>query len=301
MGGRRKPRWAKWIVFAVVVATVGVLLARANLEFGPFTPPVVIDDQAAGTRKATLEDAVGIAHDVLARMERELVDYTGRIIKRERIRGKLGAESEMRFKIRSGGHSDGTGSPGNPQPMAVYLKFLRPKSSAGREVIWVEGQNQGKLIAHEAGILNIARAHLDPTGLLAMRGNLYPVTDIGLKNLVRQLIRRSEMIARAGGAEVTFVEGHSFDNRPCLLIQVRPHATAVDKNADVDPAIDFWLAEVVLDTERGVPLRYAAYGIPEEPGAEPPLLEEYAYHDLQLNVGLSDADFDPDNPEYDFP
>ena len=31
------------------------------------------------------------------------------------------------------------------------------------------------------------------------------------------------------------------------------------------------------------------------------LLEEYTYVDVQLNVGLIDADFDPDNPRYDFP
>lgn len=303
LGRRRKPRWGWWILAAVVVATVGSYLARANVERGPSTPPVAVDEGAAGTRLATLDEAVQIAHDVLARMDEDLIDYTGRIVKRERVRGKLGDETEMQFKIRTSRPASAgrEGATGDPQPMSVYLKFLRPKSATGREVIWVEGRNEGNLIVHEGGFFNLGRLHLDPTGLLAMRGSLYPISEIGFQNLVRQLIRRSEMITEAGGAEVTFVENHTFDDRPCLLIQVRPHATAVTKDAKVDPAIDFWLAEVVLDTERGVPLRYAAYGLPEKPGEEPPLLEEYAYHDVQLNVGLSDADFDPDNPEYDYP
>lgn len=301
LAGRRKPRWGWWVLAAVVVVAVGGYLARANIERGPSTPPVAVDEEAAGTHTATLDEAVRIAHDVLARMDAELIDYTGRIVKRERVRGKLGDETEMLFKIRTSRPASAGGSAGDGQPMSVYLKFLKPKSTAGREVIWVEGRNEGNLIAHEGGIFNLARVHLNPTGLLAMRGSLYPISEIGFQNLVRQLIRRSEMIAKAGGAEVTFVEDHTFDGRPCLLIQVRPHATAVSEDAEVDPAIDFWLAEVVLDTERGVPLRYAAYGLPEKPGEEPPLLEEYAYHDVQLNVGLSDADFDPDNPEYNYP
>ena len=32
-----------------------------------------------------------------------------------------------------------------------------------------------------------------------------------------------------------------------------------------------------------------------------PLLESYSYLDLKTNVGLTDADFDTKNPEYNFP
>ncbi|MGN6136394.1 MAG: DUF1571 domain-containing protein, partial [Aureliella sp.] len=37
-----------------------------------------------------------------------------------------------------------------------------------------------------------------------------------------------------------------------------------------------------------------------EPGDPPPLEEEYTYLDVQLNVGLKDIDFDPENPAYNF-
>jgi outer membrane lipoprotein-sorting protein len=55
-----------------------------------------------------------------------------------------------------------------------------------------------------------------------------------------------------------------------------------------------------LDTERLIPLRYAAYLWPEKDG-EPVLEEEYTYLNVQLNVGLTDADFDPENENYHFP
>ena len=49
------------------------------------------------------------------------------------------------------------------------------------------------------------------------------------------------------------------------------------------------------------PVRYAAYGWPAVPGGEPQLLEEYTYFNITLNVGLTDEDFSPDNPNYNFP
>ncbi len=37
-----------------------------------------------------------------------------------------------------------------------------------------------------------------------------------------------------------------------------------------------------------------------QPGGQPQLLEEYTYLNVKLNVGLTDADFDDKNPEYNF-
>jgi hypothetical protein len=64
---------------------------------------------------------------------------------------------------------------------------------------------------------------------------------------------------------------------------------------------DFHIAEIHIDDERNVPLRYAAYKWPEVKGGEPVLDEEVTYLDLDLNVGLTEKDFDPDNKEYNFP
>ena len=42
------------------------------------------------------------------------------------------------------------------------------------------------------------------------------------------------------------------------------------------------------------------YGWPTQAGGQPPLVEEYTYRDVRVNVGLTDADFDPENPNYNF-
>jgi hypothetical protein len=47
-------------------------------------------------------------------------------------------------------------------------------------------------------------------------------------------------------------------------------------------------------------VRYASYGFPVGDSKDLPILEEYTYLDIKLNVGLTDADFDHKNAEYKF-
>jgi hypothetical protein len=49
-----------------------------------------------------------------------------------------------------------------------------------------------------------------------------------------------------------------------------------------------------------IPVRYAAYNWPEQEGGQGVLIEEYTFRNIQLNVGLTDADFDFHNPHYGF-
>jgi outer membrane lipoprotein-sorting protein len=51
---------------------------------------------------------------------------------------------------------------------------------------------------------------------------------------------------------------------------------------------------ISLDIERKVPIRVQVFD------REDRLVEDYGYEDLTLNARLTDADFDPRNPEYRF-
>lgn len=285
------------LVFVVAAPIIGFTWWPQPADTGPVSKPTVVDTEQTGTQAATLDDALEVARAGLARMEAELIDYTGRMVKRELVGRTLGPETELNFKIRTRRKGDLEGV--QPQSMAVYLSFKSPESMNGREVIWVEDRNAGKLVAHDTGLAALIKISLDPKGFLAMQGNRYPLTEIGFKNLVRQLLVRSEIVRREGGAEVTFVDSFQVGDRDCLLIQVRPKAT----NGEIKPdtKLDFSLAEIAIDKERQIPLRYVAYGIAREGETSPPLLEEYTYYEVELNVGLTDQDFNVENPEYDFP
>lgn len=56
------------------------------------------------------------------------------------------------------------------------------------------------------------------------------------------------------------------------------------------PYFDFHIAQIFIDDELNVPIRYCAYSWPTSPGGEPVLLEEYTYQNLKTNIGLTDAD-----------
>ena len=60
------------------------------------------------------------------------------------------------------------------------------------------------------------------------------------------------------------------------------------------------MAQIFIDEELNIPIRYVAYGWPEKAGGDKVILEEYNYTDIKLNRGFTDADFDPRNPTYNY-
>ena len=210
----------------------------------------------------------------------QISDYSATLVKRERIGGKLGGYEYIFCKIRH-------------KPFSVYLYFLEPKELRGREVIYVEGRNDGKLRAHGVGWQKtFGTISLNPKGAFAMQGQLYPLTEIGLLTLVRRLVEIGERDSKFGECEVKYYKGAKINDRVCTCIEVihpKPRQNFL-----------FHIARVFVDDELNLVIRYASYDWPKAPGQPPPLLEEYSYLNLKLNNGFGDADFDERNPNYGF-
>jgi hypothetical protein len=248
-----------------------------------------------------LDPAFKIANEALARIQRDVTDYTAIIVKRERIKGELLPHEYMSAKIRNRKMEGNT----LKTPLSVYLNFIKPDEMRGREVIWVEGQNNNKLRVHEGGGgvgKLLPSVWLPPDGALAMRGNLHPIWDIGIENLVVKLIEKGQAVRKLGPAncELTFTTGAKIkpsrnpkDDRVCTVLNV-VHPQQL-------PGYEFHTAQIFMDDELQVPIRYIAYSWPSNPQDKiGPVLEEYTYLHLKLNVGLTKEDFDPDNPNYNF-
>jgi hypothetical protein len=222
-------------------------------------------------------------------------DYTAVLTKRELVAGKLVPESKMILKLKYGPPT----TAGAERTVAVYLKTLDPKSQAGREVLWIQGKNDNKLTAHEAGMLGLISVDLKPESRLAMAGNRYPITEIGIEKLLGKLIERGELDRKLGPATVRTTENVSLGDRKCRLIEIlHENQTATIENGTAE--FEFYLAQIYIDIERLLPLKYASFSWPKSIGGKPELIEEYTYLDVQLNVGLGDADFDTKNPAYRF-
>lgn len=237
-----------------------------------------------------LDPALQMAYSSLRQLRATIRDYTAIVVKREQIGGVLGDYEYMGAKIRNRQVANGR----TTVPFSVYLTFLKPSSVKGREVIYVENRNNGNLVAHEGGMKGrfLPTVNLDPNGMMAMRGQRYPITEMGIENLVVKLIEKGERDKKQGDCKVEFLKGAKVGGRPCTVLSV--------KHEEKRPCFDFHVAQIFIDDELNIPVRYCAYEWPTAVGGKPVLLEEYTYQNIKTNVGLTDLDFDPKNPKYRF-
>ena len=252
----------------------------ASLTSNPGTSKVV-----AAARSETNQDMserIGRAKREIAACRdryRSINDYSCVFHKHERIGGQLVAPHIMTMKART-------------RPSSIYFKFHQP--NRGREAIFVPEKNEGKIVAHEPGMLKVLAGTmiLDPAGSMAMEENRHPITEAGIGALIETVIDRWD-------AELDPSES---------LVEIHPHAkvghracTMIDTvHPSQSPSFRFHKVKVFIDHEHGVPIRFEAYDWPKAPGEKPELVEEYTYSDLKTDIGLSDLDFDPANPRYSY-
>lgn len=227
-----------------------------------------------------LEPALRMASAAIKNIDANIQDYSAVMVKRERIGGKLNEQEFLYIKIRH-------------KPFSVYMYFLGPPRLRGQEAIYVEGQNNGNLLGHGVGIRKIAgTVPLQPTGALAMAGQRYPITEIGILNLTKRLVEVAMQDKQFGECEVKFYQGAKINKRSATCIQVLHPVRRAN--------FRFNKALVFVDDELNIPVRYEAYEWPKVAGGPPQLIEEYTYTDIKINNGFTDADFDENNPNYHF-
>ena len=212
--------------------------------------------------------------------------FTCRLVKRERIEDTLQdyhyIDMEVREEIRSGERIE--------KPLSIFLRFLGPDDVAGRRVLYVEGQNEGKMVVRNGGkrFAHVV-VKIDPRGERASRESLVPITEIGFEQLLSRMIAILETHARVDttgeNTEVRRIAGAKLDKRPCTVIRI----THPEKQV----GLNFHEANVFVDDALHVPVRVDYSEWPEQPGAAPRLMAEYSYTHLELNPTLGDDHFDP--------
>ncbi|MEX0939679.1 MAG: DUF1571 domain-containing protein [Pirellulales bacterium] len=270
----------------LLLGTAGGAVAEETSSQQQLSEPVyrVPRDENQATvqpQEHPLAPALRMAQQGLTSIDEGIRDYSCTLVKRERIDGALSEPAYIFTKVRH-------------EPFSVYMYFLGPQDVKGRECIYVADQNEGQLIAHEGGgvIGRLGTFHLDPQGRLAMRGQRYPITEVGIRNLTNRLIEVAEHDMKFGECEVKFFKGAKIDGRSATCIQVT-HPTPRKE-------FRFHMARIYVDDELQIPIRYEAYQWPSAPGGKPVLDEEYTYVNMKVNNGFTDADFDESNQNYQF-
>jgi hypothetical protein len=200
-------------------------------------------------------------------------DYSCTFVKQERIDGDLNEPQYISLKVMH-------------QPFSVYMAFQKP--FAGREIAYVAGQNEGKMVVLEAGIKRyLGKMTIDPQGALAMNGQKRPITDVGIRNLVAKLIKLWESETQFAECDVTVNTNTKINQRSTTMVQIVHPVPRQNFNAHI--------ARIFFDNELKIPIHYDSYKWPENAGGEPPLEERYTYTNLKLNNNFTAADFDANN------
>jgi len=279
------------LVFALGAGLAAYNVRKTDADAVDANPTTIeSSDQESADQPMTMADVLDLAREARQHLAGTLQDYTTRFVKQDRDKqGVLNEQEEMFMKVQTRVRNESEDA-----PFRVYMKFNAPKSKQGREVLWGEDLNDGKLCVHEAGILGLKRLNLDPNGFLAMQGQRYPISTVGIIRLLEKLIERGEVDRDNPNITIEVVKDYQLDDTTAELLQI--HCAKPRGGED-----DFSLAEVVIDRERMLLLMFRSFGWPETEGEAAPLLESYTYHEIKTNVGLTDQDFNPDNPEYNYP
>jgi len=180
------------------------------------------------------------------------------------------------------------------EPFSAYLYFESPERKRGTEALYVEGKNGGNVIAHSTAFPEslAGTIRVPPDDPKVMANNRYPITNIGMKNLMLRFKKESEQY-KDSIKEVSFtlMKDQQIDKRPCKVIEIW------NANPDKYPRAS---ARLYIDREWGVPTGFESYE-KQSGRPKPVLVEYYRYTNIKFNPGLKDIDFDPANPAYGYP
>jgi len=222
-------------------------------------------------KQSPLDPAIDLITEASRRFQ-NVQDYECRLVKQERVNGKLLPEGTATMKVRN-------------NPFSIYLRCESPDSERGIQVCYVANQNQGKMRVHPNGLFGIfGFVSLSPQDSRVREKNRHSITEAGLGNLLESTARYWAMERRLNKTQVE-ISDDVTNGRACTRIVT----THPDRNAG-----SFYGYRCVLwiDKETLLPAGAETYDWPR-PGSPTGgnLLERYRFLDIRCNTGLQDNVF----------
>jgi hypothetical protein len=126
-----------------------------------------------------------------------------------------------------------------------------------------------------------------------MENNKYPVTMIGMKNMLDRIIAQWEKEGKFGETEVRYFPDAKLGDIECMVIE-SSHLQQRDQ-------FKFHKTMLYIEDKSQLPIRVEQYAFPDKRDKTAPKVEEYTYSQIKMNIGLRDKDFDQTNPSYATP
>ena len=192
--------------------------------------------------------------------------YTARFEKQERINGRLRPLEEVDVAIRE-------------DPLSIRMKWVG-RVDRGKDALYVEDENDDRLRVYTGHKALKIRLNLDPDGDTAMKGNRYPMTNMGLVTLARGLLQGTGEAAPAPKESFQYLGSSRLLGREVRLVGRRTFPAG-------DEAHQYVL--YALDAERGFPLMAVRYD------GDGRLVELYCYRKVDPAADLPEKIFDFDS------
>jgi len=206
--------------------------------------------------------------------------------KRERIKGDIGELETMELKVR------------HAPNFSVYMKWKT--GDAGRQLLYNDEYDDKQMVVKLGGLKGriLPALKLDPLGSEAQAGARYPVTEVGISGMIRQMIvHRENDLNHGHGVDCSRLANEVFDERECYCF--RYEYSNQKFNTLYRKSI------VLMDTRYHVPLRVVNYtwsgnaeGMTPQQLDEMTMIEDYAFRQLDMGAKLVAEDFSRDNPAY---
>jgi hypothetical protein len=212
-------------------------------------------------------------------------DYTAMLHKQERMGGRLGEVQKIECKLRH-------------EPFSIYMKWHT--GDIGRELIYVEGRNDGNLVVHPGGWKGrlTGALSIDPNGAMAMSESRHPATQAGLTRLAETILSyHRECLENPTGWTCDLYDNQNINGRGCYLVVVQYESP--ERSETYRKSLHY------IDQEYLIPVCARNYEWPDE-NIDPEhldeetLIESYTWTGIRIENRLADADFDSGNSTYNF-
>ncbi|MBM4074618.1 MAG: DUF1571 domain-containing protein [Planctomycetes bacterium] len=213
-------------------------------------------------------------------------DYTAQFSKREVVHGQLLDEQNTEMKLAH-------------KPFNVYLKWI--DFDEGREVIFKEGENDGRMTVHAGGWKSrLGTMNMMPDDALAMRDSRYPITQAGLLNLCNMVLNYNETdLKNKTYSRCEQLQDQKIGERDCHCFVMEYRSQEQSKQ--------YRKSIMMIDNEWSVPLFIKNFEWPTDAVTatgeeldEATLVEQYTYTDVKFRSNLTAMDFDQTNEDYNF-
>lgn len=273
----------RFLLPQAVPAIIGQVLqpgeANSNTES---QPAVEARPQLPSTEPLTgrwaLESSLSLLEQGRERLKK-MSGYSVTFSRQERIDGELLDPQTIKLKVRH-------------EPFSLYMKWTQ--GDKGRQLVYVEGQNENNVLVQPGGLIGRATGALPfaPDHPKILAESRYPATMAGLLALTDTILEHHKTdLKRATGVQSEIRGDQSFEDRPCYL------TTLSYDNETVNPT--YRKLTIFIDKELSVPVAVRNYTWVKDQQVvaddEESLIESYSFTEIESATQLSDNDFSKQN------